>query len=200
MANGTSQSVKPKVRKRIPVKTGRKHLRPEEANQLIAAAGRRGRYPQRDRLMLRLVYRHGLRASELTGLRWDAIDLGGGTIAVTRVKSGLLSAHTLARDDVHALRKLKAQATGPWVFQTERGAQASTDVLTYVVAEAAKLAKLADDAPRNPHALRHGAGFNLINSGVDVRLVQDFLGHVDISSTMLYTQIAPHRLAAVRVR
>jgi site-specific recombinase XerD len=48
--------------------------------------------------------------------------------------------------------------------------------------------------------LRHAAGYGLINDGVDLRLVQDFLGHKDIKMTAHYTALAPGRLAAVRVR
>jgi type 1 fimbriae regulatory protein FimB len=66
------------------------------------------------------------------------------------------------------------------------------------VAEAGKVAKLA--VPAHPHMLRHAAGYALINDEVDVRLVQEFLGHRAPSMTMHYTAISPKRLAAVRVR
>ncbi|MBV8400685.1 MAG: tyrosine-type recombinase/integrase [Acetobacteraceae bacterium] len=71
MRQPASTGKKPKV-------TARRHLRPAEANQLIAAAGQRGRHPFRDTVLLRLVYRHGLRASEAVGLRWSQIDLEAG--------------------------------------------------------------------------------------------------------------------------
>src|ERR1700731_273003 len=77
MAGTTSDNEKPKVASR------RLHLRPEEAAKLIAAAGKRGRYPERDKLLLRLAYRHGLRASEAVGLRWDSFDLDGGSLTIT---------------------------------------------------------------------------------------------------------------------
>jgi site-specific recombinase XerD len=50
------------------------------------------------------------------------------------------------------------------------------------------------------HMRQHGAGYALINDGVDVRLVQEFLGHASITSTAIYTAISPKRLAGVRVR
>jgi integrase len=56
-----SAGKKPKV-------TDRRYLRPTEARRLIEAAGKRGRYPFRDRVLVRLVYRHGPRASEAVGL------------------------------------------------------------------------------------------------------------------------------------
>jgi integrase len=81
----------------------RRHLRPEEAAKLIAAAGKRGRYPERDKLLPRLAYRHGLRASEAVGLCWDGFDLDGGTIS--RAKRGSRCDQTLsARRLAPALR------------------------------------------------------------------------------------------------
>lgn len=192
MANTTSDNVKPKVA------GGRRHLRPEEAAKLICAAGKRGRYPDRDRLLLRLAYRHGLRASEAVGLCWAALDLDGGSLTIARVKGGRTSTHTVARDDLSALRKVAKATTGPWVFETERGGPLSVDAMQYIVREAGKLAGLGDAI--HPHMLRHGAGYALINDGVDVRLVQEFLGHVSITSTAIYTAISPKRLAGVRVR
>ena len=71
MPTPRSAGEKPKV-------TDRRYLRPDEARRLIEAAGKRGRYPFRDRVLLRLVYRHGLRASEAVGMRWSQLDLERG--------------------------------------------------------------------------------------------------------------------------
>lgn len=192
MAKATSAKLKPKVEK------GRLYLRPDEAHRLIAAAGKRGRYPERDMVLVRLVYRHGLRASEAVGMRWDALDLDGGTLQVARAKGGNTSNHSLDRDELRDLRKLRKATNGLYVFETERGGPLSVDALQYIVREAGKLAGLGDAV--HPHQLRHGAGYALINGGTDVRLVQDFLGHKNISTTAHYTALSPARLAAVRVR
>src|ERR1700722_16475800 len=91
-------------------KVGRKlHLTPDEAHRLIAAAGKRGRYPERDRVMVRLVYRHGLRASEACDLRWDQLNLDEGTITVRRRKMGKDSTHTMDRDELRDMRKLRRE-------------------------------------------------------------------------------------------
>jgi integrase len=105
MSSTTPDNEKPKV-------SARRHLRPEEAAKLIAAAGKRGRYPERDKLLLRLAYRHGLRASEAVGLRWDAFDLDGGSLTIGRAKGGRTSTHTVARDDLSALRKMRKTTNG----------------------------------------------------------------------------------------
>lgn len=192
MSKATPADEKPNVAK------PRRHLRPEEATKLINAAGQRGRYPNRDKLLLRLAYRHGLRASEAVGLRWDSFDLDGGTLTITRAKGGKTSTHTMARGDLSALRKMQRVTNGPWVFETERGGPLSVDAMQYIVRAAGTLAGLGDAI--HPHMLRHGAGYALINDGVDVRMVQEFLGHASLTSTAIYTAISPKRLAGVRVR
>ncbi|MBV8456136.1 MAG: tyrosine-type recombinase/integrase [Acetobacteraceae bacterium] len=192
MARGGSAKQKPKVH-------ARRHLRPEEARRLIEAAGKRGRYPFRDKVLVRAVYRHGLRAAEAVALRWDQFDLDNGTLEMRRAKNGKGGTHTLDRDELRDFRKLRQQAGNSlYVFETERGGPLSTDTLAYIVREAGNLARL--DVDVHPHMLRHAAGYALINDGHDVRVVQDFLGHKNIASTAIYTALSPKRLAAVRVR
>ena len=73
------------ARKRLP--TERDCLRPDEVNRLIVAAGKRGRNTVRDVVLLRLIYRHGLRAKEARLARWSQFDLdnpGTKTIHVQR--------------------------------------------------------------------------------------------------------------------
>jgi len=191
MPVGRSTGEKPKLQ-------DRRYLRPDEAHRLIEAAGKRGRYPFRDKVLLRLVYRHGLRVSEATNMRWSQVDLDAGVLHVARVKGSKDSTHSLDRDELKDLRKLRQQVTGLYVFETERGGPLSSDALQYIVREAGTLAKLDVDA--HPHMLRHAAGYILANEGTDTRLIQDFLGHRDIRHTAHYTAISPKRLAAVRVR
>jgi hypothetical protein len=192
MQGSVSTGEKPQVSK------ARRYLRPDEANQLIAAAAKRGRHGFRDKTLLRLVYRHGLRAAEACCLRWSQIDLDNRTIHVARVKNSKDSLHTLDRDEVRDLRTLRKDSDNPYVFVTERGGPLSTDTLAYIVREAGLEAGLDVDA--HPHMLRHAAGYFLANEGLDTRLIQEFLGHRDIRHTVRYTELSPRRLAAVRVR
>jgi integrase len=192
MRAGASGEEKPRVGKR-------RFLRPEEANRLIEAAGRRGRYPFRDKILLRVVYRHGLRAQEAVELRWDQLNLDAGELYVRRAKGGKDSTHTLDRDELRDFRKLKKErGNGLFVFETERGGSLSVDSLQRIVREAGQAAGL--DVEAHPHMLRHAAGYYLINEGYDVRVVQDYLGHKNIASSAIYTALSPKRLAAVRVR
>ena len=179
-----------------------RYLRPDEANALIDAAGRVGRQRLRDQALLRLIYRHGLRASEAKHVKWTDFDLSVGsgpkTFHVRRLKGSNDSTHTLDRDEVSALRKLKAASTSPFVFVSERGGPLSPDMIARIVERAAEGAKLGFHV--HPHMLRHATGFMLANEGTDTRLIQDFLGHASISNTVRYTKLAPARLAGVRVR
>ena len=158
----------------------RRYLRPDEANRLFDAAGKRGRYPFRDKVLLRLVYRHGLRASEAVNMRWSQVDLDQGVLHVARVKGSRDSTHSRYRDELRDLRKLRQQVTGLYLFETERGGPLSVDTLQYIVREAGRLAKL--DLAVHPHMLRHAAGYCLANQGVDTRLIQEFLD-MPISAT-----------------
>ena len=120
MRRVVSSGKKPKVQ-------DRKYLRPSEARRLIEAAGKRGRYPFRDKVLIRMVYRHGLRASEAVGMRWSHVDLEQGVIHIARVKGSNDSTHSLDRDELRDLRKLRQQVTGLYVFETERGGPLSVD-------------------------------------------------------------------------
>ena len=187
------------ARKRLP--TERDYLRPDEVNRLIVAAGKRGRNTVRDVVLLRLIYRHGLRAKEARLARWSQFDLdnpGTKTIHVQRVKGSEDSTHTLDRDEVAGLRKLREVMDGPYVFVSERGGPISADTVARIVSESAEIAGIGFHV--HPHMLRHSAGHMLADEGLDTRLIQDFLGHRDIRNTVRYTKLSPHRLASVRVR
>src|SRR5690242_13136827 len=115
----------------------RLHLTPDEANRMIECAGKRGRQRFRDKAMVRMAYRHGMRCSEVCNLRWDAINLDEGTIYIKRRKFGKDSVHTMDRDELRDLRRLHKDRSGPFVFESERGGAAvSHDVLVRVVKEA----------------------------------------------------------------
>src|SRR5688500_15029602 len=84
----------------------REHLLPQEVERLMDAACNRGRYGHRDATMILLAYRHGLRPVELTSLRWDQVDLQGGSIHINRVKAGTPSTHPVRGPELRGLRQL----------------------------------------------------------------------------------------------
>src|SRR6478672_7991776 len=86
----------------------REHLTQAEVERLIKAAGK-NRWGHRDATMVLVAFRHGLRASELTDLRWDQIQFSSANLHVRRVKQGTPSTHPLLGDELRALRKLQRE-------------------------------------------------------------------------------------------
>ena len=180
----------------------RTYLRPDEVKRLIVAAGKVGRQMLRDQVLVRLMYRHGLRCSEAVSARWTDFDLdsaGPATYHVKRIKGSADSKHTLDRDEVLGLRKLRdANRDGSQhLFISERGQKISVDTAARIIIRAGQAAGLGYV---HPHMLRHSAGYMLADLGTDTRAIQAHLGHVSIQNTVRYTQLSAKRLADVRVR
>lgn len=180
----------------------RPDLRPDEARRLIDAAGKRGRHPLRDRTLLRMLYLHAMRPLEALLLRWASVDFDAGTITLQGAKGGKTSIHRLDQDDLRDLRELRglckqqADTREHSVFETERGGQMSSDMLPHIVREAGKRAQLDIDV--SPSMFRRLAARELLNSGLDARQVQHFLGHAAIDSTVRYASPEPDRVSEVR--
>ena len=94
------QTVAPDMARRRPNAElrSREHLTLDEVERLIAAA-KDGRHGHRDATMLLVAYRHGLRASELTDLRWDQIDFSTANLHVRRAKKGTPATHPILGDE-----------------------------------------------------------------------------------------------------
>jgi type 1 fimbriae regulatory protein FimB/type 1 fimbriae regulatory protein FimE len=173
-------------------------LTTDEVNALLDAvqSSPSFRYPERDYALILLSFRHGLRASEASNLRWDAIDLKGKTIYINRCKTGTPGNHPLQPDEVEALEASHEKfKRGCYVFQSERGTRLSEDAIASVVEKAGKLAGFSFKV--HPHQLRHACGYYLANKGYDTRLIQSWLGHKSIQSTVIYTQLAAGRFDSI---
>jgi integrase len=169
----------------------REHLTPSEVERVIKAASRVGRHGARDAALVQVMYRHGLRVSELVALRWDQIDLKQVLLHVNRLKNGVSSTHPLRGPELRALRQLQRDYPGAYVFSTERGGPMTTSTVRKMLARAGELAKLAFSI--HPHMLRHACGYKLANDGHDTRALQHYLGHKNIQHTVRYTEMAPER-------
>ena len=181
--------------KRVPYAElrSREYLTPAEVDDLQWAAKRLGRHGHRDQTIILLSFTHGLRVSELCGLRWDQIDLKTGNIHVRRKKNGTPSVHPLRGKEIRALRKLRRDYPDgyPWVFNSERKGPLCASTVRKMVLRAGEKAKLG--FPCHPHMLRHACGFALANKGHDTRAIQCYLGHKSINHTVRYTELAPNR-------
>jgi integrase len=169
----------------------REHLTETEVEKLVEAA-KDNRYGHRDATMILVAYRHGLRASEVSDLRWEQVDFNSATLHVRRVKNGKPSTHPIRGDELRALRKLKREAPkSPFIFVTERGGPFTTDSFNWMVKRAGQRAGLPFQA--HAHMLRHAAGYKLAGDGHDTRSIQDYLGHRNIQHTVRYTELSPTR-------
>ena len=158
----------------------------------MKASGSLGRHRHRDRTLILIGYRHGLRVSELVALRWDQVDLKAGRLHVVRLKNGSPATHPLRGPELRALRQLQREyPRSSYVFQTERKGPITASTFRKVITRAGREAGL--QFPVHPHMLRHACGFKLANDGQDTRAIQAYLGHRNISHTCRYTELAADR-------
>jgi len=182
----------PPLRRKNKDLRSREYLTSEEVDQLITAARSLGRHGHRDMTMILLMFRHGLRVSELVTLRWDMIDMKQGILHVSRLKNGVSSTHPLHGPELRALRKLKRDYPDtPYVFVSERKGPLTASNVRKIVSRAGDKANLG--MPIHPHMLRHSTGFKLANDGHDTRAIQLYLGHKNIQHTVRYTELAVGR-------
>jgi type 1 fimbriae regulatory protein FimB/type 1 fimbriae regulatory protein FimE len=145
----------------------------------------------RDKLMILMAYRHGLRVSELVNLTWPQIDLEAGRFAVRRLKRGEDSVHPLAGRELRGLRKLRRRhPVARYVFLTDRGTPMTRNGFFKLLQKAATKAGLADV---HPHLLRHATGFKLVNQGFDTLSLAAYLGHRQVANTKRYCRMDSRR-------
>ena len=173
----------------------RNYLFPQEVDRLIAAAKLKtvgSRFNHRNATLILLMYRHGLRVSEVIALRWNQIDFATASMHINRRKNGKDSVHPLTGIELRALRQLQRESIdSPYVFISDRKAPLGDRTVREIIKEAGITAGL--DLKIHPHMLRHSCGYYLANKGFDTRSIQDYLGHKNINHTVLYTQLSPHK-------
>jgi integrase len=166
--------------------TMKQYLTQSEVDSLLSASAKT-KNPVRDKAIVLLSVRHGLRKSETVKLRWSNINFKEATIYVNRVKGSKSGIHPLQGDELRLLRKLK-DTTGDseYCFLSQYGTPLKAESIDSVLRN---LSKLANMEKVNPHALRHTTGYLLINKGIDLRTIQDYLGHRNIQNTVRYTAL-----------
>ena len=185
------RTVAPTRRPNAELRT-REHLTPGEVDALIEAA-KANRYSHRDATMILVAFRHGLRAAEVCDLRWDQVSFDGAVMHVRRAKGGISSTHPLQGDELRALRRLQRESNpSPFISVSERGTPFTTAGFARMIERAARRG-LGLELKAHPHMLRHACGYALANKGHDTRAIQGWLGHRSITSTAVYTALAPNR-------
>ena len=180
---------------RISSRRQREYLTPDEVSKLLDAVKIVSRNKIRDHCLLLLMYRHGLRVSELCQLKLSDVNLELGELYVNRLKGSDAGPHPLFNGESAAIRSWfkERQALGcpesvHTLFISERRqpmCRFTINKLIDKVADAAGLATL----DVHPHTMRHSCGYSLVNKGTDIRVIQSYLGHRSISSTVRYTKL-----------
>ena len=145
--------------------------------------------------MILLAYRHGLRASEVCGIKLADVDLKSGSISVRRLKGSLHTIQPLYQhrgqpllDETAALRAWlrKRPADGSdYLFTSQKGGKLGRTQFFRNFQTIAESAGLADEK-RHPHVLKHSLASHLVAGNVNLALVRQALGHRSINSTMAY--------------
>ena len=159
-------------------------------------------FPFRDRAILELFYASGLRISELTGARLENLNLQDRIIRVigkgskTRlVPIGRIACDAIGQYLTEERVHLVGRRTGNELFLSRHGKKLTTQRVWQIIKEIAATAGF--DTNVYPHLLRHSFATHLLANGADLRIIQELLGHADISTTEIYTHIDQRRLKLV---
>lgn len=159
---------------------------------------------RRDKAIIELFYASGLRLSELSHLTLDRLDLDDGFVRVTGKgkKTRLVPVGRKALDAIEQYLSKTRQAlvkskTRSHLFLSVRGTALSPERLREIVKQRAKAAGI--DSKIYPHLLRHSFATHLLENGADLRVIQEMLGHADISTTQIYTHVEQKRIKKAHV-
>ena len=185
----TERLESPKIRDRLP-----EFLTKEETQRLLDAPNPQKSLYWRDRSILELLYASGVRVSELVGLLISGLDLDDSFITVFGkggkeriVPVGVPALLTLRRY-LSELRPKLDQAEGRGhVYLNARGRPLTRESVWKLVRDSGRRADINKNV--SPHTLRHTFATHLLEGGADLAAVQELLGHVDISSTQIYTHV-----------
>ncbi len=156
----------------------------------------------RDRAILELFYSSGLRLSELCDAKLENLDLDEKFIRVTGKgnKTRIVPLGEIAKNAMHHYLtnerpNLVTKRTSSPIFLSIRGGALSPDRVREIVKERAQRAGIEQNL--YPHLLRHSFATHLLEGGADLRVIQEMLGHADISTTQIYTHVDQKRLKSI---
>ena len=181
----------------IPAKKARQrpatYLEAEDVRLIINMPDKRTRDGWRDFALLLFLYNCGARVSEATGLQWDDLQLTAPRQVRLRgkgKKERLLPLWSETANALHRLRGMSGSSGGQCVFINRHGQPLTRDGIAYILAKHASAA--ARDKPTlqhkriTPHVLRHSCAVALLQSGTDVTVIRDYLGHASVATTDRY--------------
>ena len=190
----------PRVGKRLP-----KALSVREIDELLEQPRKRSTpEAKRDRAMLELLYATGMRVSELVALSLESIELLNNLATVRCVgKAGKERVIPIHEQAVHALRIYLQDARPEMayskrergLFINRRGERLTRQGFWLILKNYARMAGIPSDV--TPHTLRHSFATHMLRGGAPLRSVQELLGHANISTTQIYTQLTDEHVRRV---
>lgn len=152
---------------------------------------------EKHRLMISLAYAGGLRVSEVTSLKVKDLNLSELTIHIKGAKGNKDRMTIFPEKMVLDVENLVAGKNGnEYVFESERGGKLTPRTAQIVFEKALQKTKIKKDA--SFHSLRHSFATHLLENGVDVRYVQELLGHANIRTTQIYTKVTNPALKKIK--
>jgi len=180
-------------------------LNQNEVRQLLDSINTSQPLGLRNKAIIELLYASGLRVSELVNSKLEHFDMEDGIVRVTgkgnktRIVPVGRSALTAIQNYLRIERpKLVHQRTGSDVFLSVRGTKLTTNRILQIVKISGAHADI--NKPVYPHLLRHSFATHLLENGADLRIIQEMLGHADISTTQVYTHVDQRHLKGVHHR
>ncbi|MBC8473203.1 MAG: site-specific tyrosine recombinase XerD [Candidatus Omnitrophica bacterium] len=195
--NITSVIESPKLWKKLP-----SALDLSEVEKLLKAPNIREPMGVRDKAMLELMYATGMRVSELINLKMDDLNMGVGFIKCLGkgqkervVPFGSKAREWLVRYLDKARTSFLKKKVSNFLFLTRLSRPMSRQMFWKIIKKYAVEARIKKDIM--PHTLRHSFATHILERGADLRVVQEMLGHSDISTTQIYTHINKERLKSI---
>jgi integrase/recombinase XerD len=180
----------PNKRARVPTA---QYLEPEEIKQIIAQPDRSSLSGCRDHALLLFLYNTGARVSEALGVRAEHLSLNTPRHVRLFGKGNKERICPLWRDTAASLQHLlsaRDARSQDWLFCNRSGERLSRDGVAYILKKYSALAARAIPALRRrrvkPHLFRHSCAVALLQAGVDITVIRDYLGHASISTTNRY--------------
>ena len=185
----------PKLDKKLPL-----FLDSDEVVKLIESPNEKDAAAFRDRAIMETLYSTGMRVSELVSLNIERIDFISGTVKVLgkgkRERLAPIGDKALMtiRNYMNKARSDKINDKKA-VFLNKNGTRLTDRSVRRIVAKYIKRVSTREGV--SPHTLRHSFATHLLNRGADLRSVQELLGHMNLSTTQIYTHVTTKRLKEV---
>lgn len=173
--------------KKLPVVLSKKEIQ-KIFNQIINP---------KHKLILSIIYAGGLRISEVINLKVKDIDFENKTLVIRRGKGKKDRITIFSGKLILQLQSIvEDKESDNYLFLSNQGGRLTTRSIQKIFKQALRKSKIKKEA--SCHTLRHSFATHLLENGVDIRYIQELLGHSNLKTTQIYTKVAKHNLAKIK--